>query len=103
MTLIRKVGLVKETISTDSIGQPVKTSETREVIAELRSVTGTEFSQGRQNGLSPQYCFVISIFDYHGEETVVYDGKNYSVYRTYIADDNTIEIYTEAETGVTYG
>ena len=101
MTLIRKLTLIAKTYSTDSIGQPTVAESTRDVICELRSVSGTEYSQAKQNGISPQYIFIVSMFDYKGEDTAQFDGKKYSIYRTYIADDNTIELYAEAQTGVT--
>ena len=103
MTLIRKLKLIAKTYTTDSIGQPTVTETIRDVICELRSVSGTEFSQARQNGINPQYMFVLSFFDYKGEQEVEFEGVRYSIYRTYIADDNTIELYAEVQTGVTHG
>ena len=40
------------------------------------------------------------MFGYAGQKILVYDGKRYSIYRTYETDDNYIEIYAEAEVGV---
>lgn len=101
MTLIRKLTLIAKTYTTDSIGQPIEAETTRDVICELNSVSGTEFSQARQNGIYPQYMFTVSMFDYHNEHECEFEGVRYSIYRTYIADDNTIELYTEVQTGVT--
>lgn len=101
MTLIRKLTLIAKTYTTDSIGQPTIAETTRDVICELRSVSGTEFSQARQNGINPQYVFILSMFDYKREQEVEFEGVRYSIYRTYIADDNTIELYAEVQTGVT--
>lgn len=101
MTLIRKLTLIAKTYTTDSIGQPTVAETTRDVICELRSVSGTEFSQARQNGINPQYVFILSMFDYKREQEVEFEGVRYSIYRTYIADDNSIELYAEVQTGVT--
>lgn len=101
MTLIRKLTLIAKTYTTDSIGQPTVAETKRDVICELRSVSGTEFSQARQNGINPQYVFILSMFDYKREQEVEFEGVRYSIYRTYIADDNSIELYAEVQTGVT--
>lgn len=101
MSLLRTLVLVSETVTVDSIGQPITTLTERSVMAELRSITQSEFYQGRQGGLSPELSFKMSQFDYQGEQTCIYSAQRYHIYRTYIADENTIELYCEREVGVT--
>ena len=103
MTKIGKITLIKETQTTDTIGQLVTTESTKEVIAEVKSVSQNEFMQGRQGGLTPEYVFHVSSFIYSGEKILSYEGKRYSVYRTFEADENYIELYTEQEVGSTGG
>ncbi|MBR5299817.1 MAG: phage head closure protein [Bacteroidales bacterium] len=99
MTRINKITLIKEVESTDSIGQPVTSESTTDLIAEIQNVTQSEFMQGQQDGLSPAYVFRISIFGYSGERLIEYMDHRYTVYRTYQADENYIELYTELEVG----
>ena len=101
MTRINKLTLVTDVLSTDSIGQVTKTSSTTELIAEVRSVSQSEYMNGKQSGLSPAYVFRVSMFGYAGQEAVIYGGVKYSVYRTYETDDNYVELYTEKALGVT--
>lgn len=101
MTKIGKITLIKETESTDSIGQIVRTESTTDVIAEVGSVTQSEYMSGRQDGLSPAYVFIVSIFAYAGQTIVTYKGERFSIYRTYEEDENTIELYCEREVGST--
>lgn len=103
MTRINKITLITEQTTTDSIGQIVTTESTVEYIGEVRSVTQNEYMTGRQSGLSPAYVFRISVFGYSGQKILEYDGVRYSIYRTYEADDNYIELYAEAMLGVTNG
>lgn len=103
MTRINKITLITEQTTTDSIGQIVTTESTVECIGEVRSVTQNEYMTGRQSGLSPAYVFRISVFGYSGQKILEYDSVRYSIYRTYEADDNYIELYAEAMLGVTNG
>lgn len=101
MTRINKITLITEQTTTDEIGQPTTTEQSVELIGEVRSCSQQEFMSGRQSGLTPSYVFRITSFGYSGQKIIVYNGARYSVYRTYEADDNYVELYTEAELGVT--
>lgn len=103
MTRISRLSLVKETVTTDAIGQIVTNETETELIGEVRSISRQEFTSARQNGITPSFVFLISIFGYNGEKIVKYKGDRYSIYRTYETDDNYIELYAETETGTTYG
>lgn len=100
MTRLNKIGLITETETEDTIGQTVSQETKTDIIAEVRSVSRAEFFEGSQNGLSPSFVFRVSMFGYAGQKILVYDGKRYSIYRTYETDDNYIELYAEAEVGV---
>lgn len=99
MTRINKLTLIKEIDDKDAIGQPISSEVKKELIAEIQSVTQSEFMQGQQDGLSPAYVFKISTFVYSGERIVEFNGERYSVYRTFQPDVNQIELYTELEVG----
>lgn len=72
----------------------------RKAYAQITSVTASEFFEGGRNGLNPEYRFTLFFADYHGEEILEYNGKLYSVYRTFIARKDYIELYTERKGGV---
>lgn len=101
MTRINKLELITETISRDSIGQITTTESTAELIAEVRSVSQSEYMNGKQSGISPAYVFRVSLFGYSGQTIVKYNDVKYSVYRTYETDDNYVELYAEKAIGVT--
>lgn len=101
MTKVRAVKLIKQAEALDELNQPTQIETTREIVAELRSISRAEYFQGRQGGLVPDLSFLLSVFDYDGEKLIEYDGKRYAVYRTYETDDNNIELYAQVEGGVT--
>lgn len=80
------------TETTDNYGIPQRTTSDRMVFAGLKSIGQSEFYQAQADGLKPQLKFVLAdYYDYQNEKEVVYDGKVYSVLRTY-RDGQKIEI-----------
>lgn len=86
------ITLVKESIAPDAYGDMAVTETTREVFAQLRSITQTEFYQAQTAGLKPEVKFLLADFlDYQGELIVRYtpyelgQELEYTVLRTYRA------------------
>lgn len=71
----------------------------RDVYCQVDSVTRSEFFEGGRNGLNPEFRFTMFFGDYEGEQTVIYNGNTYSVYRTYHGKTDTIELYVERKGG----
>ena len=80
------------------VNRAIKTE--RKVYCDVSSVTSAEFFQGGAQGLKPDLRFVMSIFDYKDEEELIFEGKTYSIYRTYRGKNDDIELYTERKQGV---
>lgn len=74
-------------------------TETR-VFCQVDSVTRSEFFEAGQNGITPEYRFTMFFGDYSGQGIVIYKGETYSVYRTFHARTDMIELYVERKTGV---
>lgn len=49
--------------------------------------------------MNPEYRFRIFGPEYRGEKIVLYKEQRYSVYRTYEARDDVLELYTERKQG----
>ena len=75
------------------------TKEPREVFCQVDSVTRAEFFGGGRNGLNPQYKFTMFSGDYEGENTVIYNGMTYGVYRTFNQEMDRVELYCERKGG----
>ena len=91
--------LLSEEHSVDSIGQYVSRIVERPVYGRVQSVTASEFFAGGQNGFKPEYRITMFGPDYEGEENLKLDGVMYSIYRTYRAKTDVIELYVEKRAG----
>lgn len=92
------IKLVSQTKGTDARGNITVVETEKQIFAELKSVTQSEFYQAQAAGLKPEIKFVIAdYFDYAGEKVVRYRPygssveEEYSVLRTYRQND-TLEI-----------
>lgn len=76
----------------------------REIFAQVDSVTREEFFQGGRNGLRPEYRFTIFWAEWQGERECAYNGVNYSIYRTYhVPGTDYLELYVERKEGIVNG
>lgn len=91
--------LVSTVLTQNAYGVWVKTETSRQVFCRVSSVSQTEFFEAGRNGLNPEWRFSIFAADYQDEETVIYNGKRYGIYRTY-RDGDWIELYAERKGGV---
>ena len=88
------ITLIKDTDTTDYYGDLVKTTTTRNLFAEVKSITQTEFYQAQAVGLKPEIKFVIADFyDYQGEQQLKYTPfggteQVYDIIRTYRNNTN---------------
>lgn len=93
------ITLIKSTYTKDAYGVSKRSETKRQVMAQVNSVTATEFFEGGRNGLNPEYKFTMFLFDYEGERIVEYCGQRYAVYRTYEARNDNLELYCERQGG----
>ena len=91
--------LYAEGISYDSLGVAHKTQVARQVFCDVDSITRAEFYDAGRSGIKPEYRFTIFSGDYEGETLVGYNGRLYSVYRTYHARTDDVELYVERKAG----
>ena len=97
------VTLVGYTRTQDEFGVWRSTPSERRVFCSVDSVTRDEYFEGGRNGRNPEYRITMFFGDYNGENTVVYNGTAYGVYRTYHAKTDELELYVERKGGVNRG
>lgn len=103
MTRDVTVTLITPVMAADQYGIPQPQTERRvNVLAGCQSVSQAEFFEAGRNGLRPEYKFSLFLGDYDGQKILEYNGKMYSIYRTYIGKSDTVELYVQ-ETGGTNG
>lgn len=93
------MNLYADVVNYDDYGVARKTRTAREVFCKVESVTRAEFFDAGRSGLNPEYRITMFFGDYNGESVVGYKGRLYSVYRTYHAKTDIIELYVERQGG----
>ena len=93
------ITLIAITRTQDANGVWRESESSRDVFCQVDSVTRAEFFDGGRNGLNPEYRFTMFFGDYEGEQTAVYKGNAYAVYRTFHGRTDTIELYVERKGG----
>lgn len=96
----RVLTLIGVTYTADSIGQQIPEETTREVYCSVSSVSASEWFEAGRAGLKPEYRATMFAPDYQSEQIAELDGVRYSVYRTYLGRNETIELYLERKAGV---
>lgn len=94
--------LVKTVYSQNDYGVMIPNDVETEVYADIRSVSGAEWHEGGRNGINPEYQIRMFAPDYNGEEVIRIGDIYYTVYRTYIARNDIIELYVERRKGNEY-
>ena len=76
-----------------------RTETENKVFVNVSSVSASEWFEGGRNGLNPQFRFTMFSHDYNGEKIIKYNGRQYTIYRTYFRKVDEIELYTELKKG----
>lgn len=93
------VNLISETYSKNSYGVVEAARTSKQVYCNVTSVSSDEWFEGGRNGLNPEYRIRMFKFDYEGEKLAEYKGIVYTIYRTYEARNDIIELYLEKDKG----
>lgn len=93
------IDLIVTTYTKDTLGQYVYSNTNRTVFAKVASVSQSEWFEGGRIGLNPQFRFTLFAGDYGHEKELEYEGKRYTIYRTYYSMGDAVELYTELKKG----
>lgn len=72
----------------------------RTVFCDVQSTSRAEFFSAMQAGLKPSLIVQINPIEYHSETIAEYNGKRYSIYRTYRKNIDGLELYLQEEVGI---
>ncbi len=92
--------LVSETMVKDAYGIARSVPSRSTVFARVGSVTLQEATDAGQHQLRRAMRFTILAAEYADQPFVIWRGEKYSVYRTYRATGDTLELYAEVKGGV---
>ena len=89
------IDLITEAASAHGVHQAV-TETARTVYCTVQSVSRSEFYTAMNAGIQPEWVFVLALAeDYQGERVVRYKGQKLRVVRTYVNEEDGIEITCE--------
>ena len=86
------IKLISITTTENELGDTIEVSTERQVFADKQSVRQSEFYQAAATGLRPELMFVVRTIEYNGETRLKYNGKEYSIIRTYDKDGELTEL-----------
>ena len=92
--------LIAKSYTQDAIGQQVPVETQRDVYCNISGVSGQEFFVACRSGIRPEIRVTLFAFDYNSETVVELEGVRYGVYRTYLKNNEDIELYLERKVGV---
>lgn len=87
----------------DKRGQVIYSEKSRATLCEVVPITRDEYFRGAENGIGAEYEFKVNPIEYNHEKIVEYEGRRYSIYRTYQPTADTLELYVEFVPGVAVG
>lgn len=70
-------------VETNDHGEIIKTYVWNKIFAQKMSVKQSEFYSAANVGLKPELTFEIYLFEFNYQEELKYNGKIYSILRTY--------------------
>lgn len=86
------VYLLQNKTYTNSMGDVINTIEEVKRYVEIESIGQRQSYQAAAVGLKPEFTCIMWKFEYNDEEYLKYKGKQYKITRTYIRDDEKIEL-----------
>lgn len=95
------IKLITKTQTVDELGYPTSSESEYETFCRVESITRAEFFNAGKYGLTPAYVFMVNSIEFSGQDELEYEGKRYSIYRTYRTAEDMMELYAEYRSGVT--
>lgn len=92
--------LIRTIYENDATGVQQPYEQRRMIFCRVESIGRTDFYEGGRSGLNPSIKLTSFAADYAGEEVIEFNGKRYSIYRTYmVPESDDIELYLELKGG----
>ena len=86
------IKLISITTTENEMGDIIEVHVEREVFADKQSIRQSEFYQAAATGLRPELMFIVRSIDYNDEPRLKYNGKEYTIIRTYDKDGELTEL-----------
>lgn len=87
--------MIANTYTSDDYGNQVLGTAETTVQASKKQIQMNEFYAARRAGIQPAIELIVHTFEYDGQQEFLYNGKRYSLIRTYERNDDEVELYLE--------
>lgn len=91
--------LLQITTTKDKLGQAIKSEKPYMVFCSKMSITRAEFNIAGQLGHKPELMLIVDADSYDNEKFLKYQGKKYSIYKSFQRPDQFTELYCEVKSG----
>lgn len=91
--------LLSITTTKDEINQFITSEKSYMIFCSKLSITRAEFSTAGNLGFKPEMMLVVDSDSYDNEKLLEYEGKKYSIYKTFQRIDGFTELYCEVKIG----
>ena len=91
--------LVKETYTSDALGNQVPTTASTKVYAKKQSVRSSTFYAASQSGFKPEAEFVIRKIEYSGQQLLDWNDERYSIIQKIDKGAYNMVLICEIQTG----
>jgi hypothetical protein len=85
--------------SKDDLGQAIIAEKLYMAFCSKLSITRAEFNSAGSAGFKPDMMLVVDSDTYEKEKSLEYQGKKYSIYKTFARKDGFTELYCEDKQG----
>ena len=91
--------LIQTFSSKDDLGQAILAEKSYMIFCSKLSITRAEFNSAGSAGHKPSIMLIVDADSYENEKYLEYQGKKYSIYKTFGRKDGFIELYCEEKLG----
>jgi len=91
--------LLQITTTKDELGQAIKHEKPFMIFCSKMSITRAEFNTSGQLGHKPVMMLIVDSDAYDNEKFLNYQGKKYSIYKSFQRIDHFTELYCEVKAG----
>ena len=91
--------LIQTFSSKDDLGQAILAEKSYMIFCSKLSITRAEFNSAGSAGFKPDMMLIVDADSYDKEKYLEYQGKKYSIYKTFGRKDGFTELYCEEKQG----
>ncbi|MBT2722312.1 phage head closure protein [Bacillus sp. ISL-46] len=86
------IDLISVTLTENDMADTIEIKSNRQIFANKKSISQSEFYQAASTGLKPEIKFEVRSSEYLDEPKLLFNGKEYEILRTFDKNGEIIEL-----------